>query len=469
MKKIFISIVLFLLLIPIFITGEEAKNVEHWQGTLSVSGTSLTIVFNIETKQDKTFSATLDSPDQGAYGIPVTSIEMINDHWKLMVAAVQGVYEGEKKGEIIEGTWSQGGQTFPLTLKKIEKIPELKRPQTPQKPYPYIEKEVSYKNEKEDFQIGGTLSIPEGKGPFPAVILITGSGSQDRDETIMNHKPFLIIADYLTRRGIAVLRCDDRGIRKTGGSPAKATTMNFVDDVLSGIKFLKTQKEIDKDKIGLIGHSEGGIIAPLVAIRSKDVKFIVLLAGTGVNGEKILLAQSKLIAAAEGIDKKTIKNNNKQQKQIYKMLRSIKDEKQLKESLNKLFHKLYDELPKEDREKMPDPDKKIEMQIKQVSSPWFRFFLTYDPAKTLKKVKCSVLAMGGSLDLQVPAKNNLKKIKKALKKAKNKNVKIVELEGLNHLFQPAKTGAISEYAKIETTFSPKALKIMGDWIKKQTD
>ena len=244
MKKIFISIVLFLLLIPIFITGEEAKNVEHWQGTLSVSGTSLTIVFNIETKQDKTFSATLDSPDQGAYGIPVTSIEMINDHWKLMVAAVQGVYEGEKKGEIIEGTWSQGGQTFPLTLKKIEKIPELKRPQTPQKPYPYIEKEVSYKNEKEDFQIGGTLSIPEGKGPFPAVILITGSGSQDRDETIMNHKPFLIIADYLTRRGIAVLRCDDRGIRKTGGSSAKSTTMNFVDDVLSGIKFLKTQKEI---------------------------------------------------------------------------------------------------------------------------------------------------------------------------------------------------------------------------------
>lgn len=467
MKRAFILILMVLLLVPITILGESEKQIEHWQGTLSVSGIELRIVFNIETKQDKTFSATMDSPDQGAYGILVTSIEMKKDHWKFIVDSIQGVYEGNKKGEIIEGTWSQGGQTFPLTLKKVKKIAKIKRPQNPKEPYPYIEREVSYKNEKENFEIGGTLTIPKGNGPFPAVILITGSGSQDRDETVFNHKPFLIIADYLTRRGIAVLRVDDRGVGKTGGSPAKATTLNFVDDVLSGIKFLKTQKEIDKNKMGLIGHSEGGIIAPLVATRSKAVKFIVLLAGTGVNGERILIEQSKLIAKAQGADKKMIKDNYKQQKQIYKMLRSIKDEKQLNENLNRLFHKFYDELPEKDKAKLGNPHKKIKMQIKQVSSPWFRFFLTYDPAKTLKKTKCAVLAMGGSLDLQVPAKENLKAIKKALKKAKNKNVKIVELEGLNHLFQPAKTGAISEYGKIETTFSPKALKIMGDWIEKQ--
>ena len=467
MKKLFVFILVGLFLFPILIIGESEKKAEHWQGTLSVSSIELHIVFNIEKSKDNKYTGTLDSPDQGAYGIPITDITIINDTWTIKIAAVAGGFKGIKKGESIEGTWSQGGQTFPLNLKQVKKIERPKRPQNPKKPYPYIEKEVSYKNEKENFNFGGTLTIPNGKGPFPAVILITGSGSQDRDETVMNHKPFLIIADYLTRRGIAVLRVDDRGVGKTGGSPAKSTTMNFVDDVLYGIKFLKTQKEINKDKIGLVGHSEGGIIAPLVAVRSKDVKFIVLLAGTGVNGEKILLAQSKLIAEAEGIDKKTIKNNYKQQKQIYKMLRSIKDEKQLNESLNKLLHRFYNKLPKTDREKLGDPEKKIEMQVKQISSPWFRFFLTYDPAKTLRNVKCPVLAMGGSLDLQVPAKENLKAIKKALKKANNKNVKIVEIEGLNHLFQPAKTGAISEYRKIETTFSPKALKIMGDWIKER--
>jgi uncharacterized protein len=297
-------------------------------------------------------------------------------------------------------------------------------------------------------------------------LMITGSGQQDRDESLLGHKPFWVIADYLSRRGIAVLRVDDRGIGKSTGNFAESTTFDFADDVLAGVEYLKTRKEIDPKHIGLIGHSEGGVIAPIVATKSKDVAFIVLLAGTGLPGDEIIYLQGRLIALAGGMKKEIVDHNEEIQRKLFALVKAEKPSAELVAKLRKL---LNEEIAKSSEEEKKELEKEggkaaIEAQLTSFTSPWFRTFLIHDPRPVLAQVKCPILALNGELDLQVPCKENLDAIKATLEKAGHKEHTIKAFPKLNHLFQTCTTGSPSEYGKIEETFNPEVLKTMSDWI-----
>ena len=317
--------------------------------------------------------------------------------------------------------------------------------------------------------LAGTLTAPAGKGRFPAVILISGSGAQDRDETIFQHKPFLVLADELTRRGVAVLRLDDRGVGGSTGNLAKSTSEDFAGDVLAGIAFLKLRPEIDARKIGLIGHSEGGLIAPMVAARSSDVAFIVMMAGTGLPGEEISYMQSRLIAKVMGADEKALKMQFDMQKRLFEIMKTEPDRDKARMQMREAIKKIVSDLPEEQRKAVGDANKIADTEAKKLDSPWLRFFLTFDPRPTLAKVHCPVLAINGEKDLQVPPKENLAEIAKALRQAGNTRVTTRELPGLNHLFQTCKTGSIAEYAVLEETIAPAALKVIGDWVGEQVN
>lgn len=441
-----------------------------WQGELKVPGTVLRIVFKVSKNPDGTLTATLDSPDQGATDIPVEEVIFKDNILRLNVKSVGGVFEGKASEDflVIEGEWKQSGGAFPLTVKRVDKAVEILRPQVPKKPYPYIEEEVIYENKDAEITLAGTLTLPSGNAPFPVILLISGSGPQDRNETIYNHRPFLVLADYLTRQGVAVLRVDDRGVGKSTGDFSQATSVDFASDVLAGIEYLKTRKEINPKQIGLIGHSEGGLIAPMVAVKSADAAFIVLMAGTGLTGEEILYLQGALISRAMGVSEEDIAKNRQFNEKIFSVIKEEKDKKMAEEKLRQMFMADWAELNDEEKSRIGDPEVFLKAQLQSLLSPWLKFFLTYDPKPTLSKVKCPVLAINGEKDLQVPPKENLSAIEEALVAGGNKNFTVKELPGLNHLFQTAQTGLPAEYVKIEETISPVALKIIGDWIFEQT-
>jgi pimeloyl-ACP methyl ester carboxylesterase len=440
----------------------------QWNGVLKVQGTQLRLVFNVD-KTDSGYSSTLDSPDQGANGIPVTITTFEDPKIKFEVKNLGIEYNGELKENEITGTFKQGGQVFPLTLsrKAVEKV-ETKRPQEPTKPYPYYSEDVTFQNVKANISLSGTLTLPGKEGNFPVVILISGSGPQNRDEELLGHKPFLVISDHLTKNGIGVLRYDDRGVGKSEGDFKTSTSADFATDVESAIAYLKTRKEINKKKIGLMGHSEGGLIAPMVASQSEDVSFIVLLAGTGLQGDKIILLQQALIAKADGTsDSDIMEATDAFTKAVYMVMKSD-DEQKLKTDLTNFINKLIEDDPSAEIPSGLTKEEFVSAQVNEISSPWMKYFLKLDPAIALEKVKCPVLAINGEKDLQVPPKENLEAIKKALVKAGNENVTVVELANLNHLFQECETGSPKEYSNIEQTFSPTALTLILDWIRAQT-
>ena len=415
----------------------------------------------------------MDSPDQGAEGIPLGRIEGAGRKIRVEVPAVGGVYEGviDADGGRIEGTWSQGGQTFPLTLVRMregETVEKPKRPQEPERPLPYREEEVRFRNGEAGITLAGTLTLPEGEGPFPAAVLISGSGPQNRDEDLLGHRPFLVLSDYLTRHGIAVLRFDDRGTGESEGDFGSATTADFATDVKAALDFLEARGEVDAAAVGLIGNSEGGLIAPMVAAERPDVAFIVLMAGPGLTGERILELQSVLIARAEGTDEDVIAWNGRVQKLIFDIVKTTPDDAEAKAKIRAAIDREIGRLSEAEKEKYKVGEMNTDALIRQVLSPWFRFFLTYDPAPALRKVRCPVLALDGEKDLQVPPKENLSAIAEALKAGGNDRFETVEMPELNHLFQPAETGAISEYAKIEVTIAPEALDRITRWILAQT-
>jgi len=445
---------------------DHEKIIGVWQGALKVPGGELRIVFKISQAEDGSLTAAMDSPDQGAFDIPTSKTSFENDSMRIEASAVGGRYRGKFNPDslTIDGEWQQSGMTFDLVLEKSEQAPKLNRPQEPKKPYPYLEEAVSYQNQSAGITLAGTLTMPDSVGKFPAVILITGSGSQDRDEAIFSHRPFLILADYLTRQGLAVLRVDDRGVGGSTGDVSNSTSEDFAGDVLAGIEYLKARNEINSQQIGLIGHSEGGIIAPMVAAQSNDIAFIVLMAGTGLTGEEILYMQADLIARASGASDSSIEKNRASQRQIFSVLKQERDDSIRVIKLRKNIEETFSRMSDQEKNAIGEPDNYINAQIKQVNSPWFRFFLSYDPKTALKKVKCPVLAINGELDLQVPPKENLTAIEQALKAGGNNQVSTKILPRLNHLFQTAATGSPTEYIKIEETISPVALKVIGDWI-----
>ena len=435
--------------------GQEITG--QWNGVLKVPGAQLRVVFNV-SKSENGYSSTMDSPDQGAKGIPVTTTSFENSILKLQIPAAAISYEGTlNKENMIVGNFTQGGQSFAMNMSRgiIEKKVVL-RPQEPQAPYSYYTEEVTFENKTDKNVLSGTLSLPQKEGHFPAVILISGSGPQNRDEELMGHKPFLVLADYLTKKGIAVLRFDDRGVAKSMGDFKKATTMDFSKDVQAGVDYLLRRKEIDKSKIGLIGHSEGGVIAPIVAGNSKDIDFIVLLAGTGIRGDKLMLLQKEKIERQMGVPESEIQKGQEIFKGAYDIvLASSESVTNLKTKINSNFELQFG-------------DKISEAQISgltsQITSPWMVNFLKFDPSTALEKVKCPVLAINGDKDLQVPADVNINAIKIALAKGGNKKATAKIIPNLNHLFQECKTGSPDEYASIEQTFSPIALEEISKWI-----
>lgn len=437
----------------------------QWNGALAVQGNQVRLVINI-AKTDSGYRSTMYSPDQSAKGLPVTSTMFENSILTFEVANPRIEYNGTLKEGVIAGIFKQSGLSFPLNLSREKKV--MIRPQEPAKPYPYASEEVTFENEKDKITLAGTLTLPKKEGRFPVVVLITGSGQQNRDEELEGHKPFLVLSDYLTRNGIAVLRYDDRGAGQSNGNFNTATTVDFASDVSSAIKYLQTRKEIDQKKIGLIGHSEGGMIAPMVAGKSKDIAFIVLLAGPGIPGDQLLLLQQTLIAKASGFSNADIKKSNDMNKGAFDIVIKSINSKQLKTDLINYYTQILKDNPNAETPEGMSEEDFVKLQVNQFASPWTQYFIKYNPAPALEKVKCPVLAINGEKDLQVPPKENLEAIKKALTRGGNKTVTTKGLPGLNHFFQESKTGSPQEYAVIEETFSPTALKVILQWITIQT-
>ncbi len=435
-----------------------------WLGKIEVSAISLRVVFNLSVIENDSLVATMDSPDQGAKNIKLGPVTLTGDSINISAGALLAEYNGKIKNDtIIEGKWTQAGRTFTLNLTRLRDIFTINRPQEPKPPFPYISEEITFTNDKFNIKLAGTLTVPEGDGPFPAVVLITGSGSQNRNEELLGHKPFLVLSDYLTRNGIAVFRYDDRGVGLSQGNAVTATTADLATDAEAAFIYLKSRPEIDHETIGLIGHSEGGLIAPIVASSNYEIAFIVSLAGTGVKGEEIIHRQNSDISKAMGMGEKEIKEAIATNKKLFAVLKKEPDNDKAEEKINAVYKKIL-------MKKKTSPED-IEKSIKQLATifnkmsyTWFRYFIITDPATYWKKVKCPVLALNGEKDLQVVADVNLPAIEKSLRKGGNKSVETISLPGLNHLFQHCETGLPTEYGEIEETFSPEVLKIISDWI-----
>ncbi|MEP6901991.1 MAG: alpha/beta hydrolase [Actinomycetota bacterium] len=464
-----------ILLIPVFcsitVFGQSSANIEgNWLGTLEVSGIELRLVLKVSKSGPDALAAKLDNIDQGINDLPIDEISQKDNSVQFDTKKLGLNFEGtlNAKGDEISGIFKQGANSFPLIFKRIAEIPRIARPQDPQKPYPYGEEEVSYENKQDGVKLAGTLTLPRNEEKHPAVILITGSGSQDRNETVVGHHPFLVLADYLSRRGIAVLRVDDRGVGGSSLGSPNATSENYAGDVLSGIEYLKSRQEINQKQIGLIGHSEGGMIAPLVAVRSKDVAFIVLLAGPGQTGEEIIYAQNELIVKSNVTNPILAAQIMIAVKNMLAILKSDAENRLVEQRISEAFAKQSSEMSEDQKKAFASVQASMKTQLPAMMSAWYRYFLAYNPRQTLEKVTIPVLALNGENDTQVSAKENLPLIANALKIGGNKDYSIKSFPKLNHLFQTSQTGLADEYGKIEETIAPTVLETISDWIFKET-
>ena len=440
----------------------------HWEGAISIMGTDLGFGVDFATSKEG-LAATIDIPQQGAAGLKLTGVrhEAPKVHFELPAGPGLAVFDGELKDGEISGSFLQAGIAGTFHLKRGQ---SAKTAPPPEPTVPYAQEEVRFKNG--DVTIAGTLTLPPSGGPHPAVVMITGSGAQNRDEEILGFKPFRLIADHLTRGGIAVLRTDDRGVGGSTGASDRVTTEDFVGDVLAAIAFLKSRSEIDPKRIGLCGHSEGGIVAPMAASRAKDIAFVVLMSGSAVTGEKILLAQAELIARAGGASEAFVRKEAEMQQGIFKAARTGQGWDELTVEIRKEVLAKIERMPPAQRKGIPDParfaDSYVEGQLKAAKSPWLKFFLDYDPATALEKVQCPVLALFGEKDLQVPAEMNKVALVRALEKGGNKDHTVEVVAGANHLYQTAVTGSPVEHASLKKEFAPAFLDLIAKWIRERT-
>jgi pimeloyl-ACP methyl ester carboxylesterase len=424
-----------------------------WYGTLN-AGAKVPLVAHI--RADGT--ASLDSPTQGAKDLPLAAT-LNGKAVTLVLTRPPASFVGQLSddGKTLAGQWIQGGTGLPLTLHRDAPAAQAapNRPQTPKPPFPYRAEEVAYVNPASGLKLAGTLTLPPGPGPFPVALLITGSGTQDRDETVFDHKPYLLLADRLTREGVAVLRVDDRGAGGSEAGPATVTSADFATDVAAGVAFLRGRKDIDPARVGLIGHSEGGLIAPLVAAKDPKIAFLVLLSAPGVDGRTLMLSQNRAMAVASGATPEQVETMLKAKAAWFDAIRDAPDDAVARARLTAVI----------DQQGVP-ADSPSRPQILSLASPWWRYSLNIHPEVALRQVKVPVLAIGGSKDLQAPAAENLAAIKAAL--AADKNVTVREIPDLNHLLQTARTGLPSEYPEIEETTAPAALNLIVDWTVKIT-
>jgi len=432
----------------------------NWAGTINAGVRKFTFVLKFWIDDGKVLKGTLGSPEQDLKDIPVNEIIIKDDSLKLDISSIQRKYYGliNKNENVINGLYIRDGQmNFPLILNRVESEVILKRPQIPVKPYPYKEEEITFTNMIDGTRLAGTLTIPDGKPPFPAVILISGSGAQDRDESEFGHKPFLVIADHLSRNGVAVLRYDDRGVGGSSGDHLNATSDVNSEDVIYAAEILKSRKDINKRKIGLIGHSEGGLIASIVANRYSQIAFIILLGAPGQSIDEILYQQNEMIRKAEGASESVIRQYNSIQKQIFTIIKEEPDDSLATEKLRSVYTANRYQLLSQEQKKI------IDERINDLLTSYFRDIIKCDPSPFLQKVKCPVLAITGEKDLQASPKENLAAMEEALKSGENKHYKLIELPGINHMMQTCKKGTISEYSEIEETISPLVLNTISEW------
>ncbi|MFP4171113.1 MAG: alpha/beta hydrolase family protein [Methanomassiliicoccales archaeon] len=432
-----------------------------WQGVLEVSGTEVEVVFKINEREDGSLFAAMDIPQQGALNIGVDRIRVSGKALRMDLGSLEASYQGKLDGESIKGDWYQSGQVFPLNLEKVDQAPRVARPQDPQGDLPYREEVVTVTG-RDDIELEGTLTLPEGEGPFPAAHLITGSGAMDRNESIMGHRPFLVLADHLTRQGVAVLRLDDRGVGGSQGDARSSTTHDFAEDALSALSFLQGREEVDPKKVGLIGHSEGGLVAAMVASRSGEVAFAVLMTAPALPGEKVLYMQAAQVARAMGASDASVVKNRMLQERLFSALRD--DEQIGAQALRKTVIDALEGMDEEEKQGLMMNEGNLQAQMEMVTSPWFRTYIRIDPREYLRKVRCPLLALFGEKDLQVSPHENARALRDALEAAGNEDYRVEVMPHLNHLLQRAKTGLPHEYGRIEETLSPKVLDLMSGWI-----
>ncbi len=432
-----------------------------WEGLLNAGSRKIKII--LHTREDNgTVKSAMDSPDQGAVNIPLAETVIKGDSLiitdKKMGLTIAGLYNSS--ADSIYGSFIQRGGNIKINFgRSLITGFKLNRPQTPKPPFPYKSEEVYFVNKKANsIRLAGTLTIPDGRKNPPVAVLISGSGPQNRNEKGFDHEPFLILSDYLSRNGIAVLRFDDRGVAQSEGDFSKATSYDFSTDAEAAVEYLKTRNDIDTKKIGLIGHSEGGLIAPMTAARDKDVAFVISLAGPAVTIDNLMLKQIEELAKSEKRPAKDIEKLLNMNREVFGLIKDIKDDAQLEKGVREVLLK-YNHA---------NGDKGTQDAfVKRCLSPWFRYFISYNPAPALEEVKCPLLAINGTLDKQVDAEMNLTGMKNALERGKNRDFTVNYLPGLNHAFQEAKTGDVSEYRLIEQTMSLTALNTIVKWINER--
>ena len=446
-----------------------------WNGSLKIAG-ELHLVLHITQSADGTYSGTLDSPDQNVTNIKCDKVIVQtglpgSSTLSFSIDKLKVSYTGKLLNDsTLSGTFTQG-VNIPLDFHRsimAYVAKQINHPQTPKPPFPYKTEDVTYTNNS--LQYGGTLTTPQGRGKFPAVLLITGSGQQDRDETIFGQKPFAVLADALTRDGFVVLRVDDRGIGNSTGNFATSTTADFVNDVNASVDYLKTRSEVNDKKVGLLGHSEGAMIAPVVASQRKDISFIILLAAPGVKIIDLMAEQNAAVLKSVGVDATIADNFKPVYTQIVTIINNAPDTATAKENLIQYINDWYSKsdaatLNALGFKSADDVQSYVHDLIAEYSNPWFKYFLQFDPQPyltELKKVK--VLALNGSRDIQVVSQQNLPAVKSALLQGETKTFETKELPGLNHLFQTCHTCTVAEYGQLEETIAPVALQTITDWL-----
>lgn len=434
----------------------------YFTGSVAVPGNEFTFMVEL-TRGPAGTTGTLHIPSQGARDVPLSDVvvDRYNISFTLAAAGARWHASRDDHGDPDECSFEQGSTRLECGMAKIDAaryqaMTAVVRPQTPKAPFDYDIVEVAYDNIAGGVKLAGTLTLPRGQGPHPAVLLVTGSGAQDRDETIFDHKPFWVIADHLARRGIATLRVDDRGVGGSTGDLAQSTTDDFVGDALAGVAFLAAQPRIDASRVGILGHSEGGLVGPAAALRSKQVRFVIMLAGPGVSGAELMPRQIGRVLAASGAPRADVDRAVAQQREVMSILTSERDDAVARARLTELIGKIPG----------VDPGT-LDAKLSQLLTPWFRNFAAYDPRPALSKLDVPLLALNGELDVQVDAEQNATAIAAALRKGKNRRAEVRRMPGLNHLFQRAQTGAVAEYATIEQTIAPEVLETLTTWISAQ--
>lgn len=447
---------LLFLCLTLVVTSLSAQEViGTWKGSLSVQGTELPIVVRI-WQEDGTYKALMDSPQQNAIGIKVESVKYENKMLSISVPSLAVTIAGTISGTTYSANFTQGNIELPLVMDRTSTSATICRKQEPLPPYPYHTEEVKFPSVDSGVELNGTLTLPKESGKYPAVVLVSGSGTQNRDEELLGHKPFKVIADYLTRQGIIVLRYDDREF--TTKKYEGATSRNYANDALGAVEFLKSIDKVDSKRIGIIGHSEGGTIAFMCAAQNKEIDFIVSLAGMAVAGDKCLQEQNRRAIAAAGFSTEI------QQKSL-DVIQTIFDEtkrRELADIQQSAKEIVAEALTQHSAKDIPQTLIANFEQTLHSMTEWVKFFLSYDPLLDIKRIKCKVLALNGDMDVQVLADDNLA----VLKGAENLSGQLTakKYEGLNHLFQPCATGDVSEYASIEQTISEEVLSDIAEWI-----